>query len=79
MPKIVNETDAKEKWNFYFPNMLKLEMCHKLLDLNLQGKQSALLRALVRLFVEGKIDEKLLKQMIEEETYITTTGKISKL
>lgn len=79
MPKKVTEANSKDKWNFYFPRLLKLEMCHKLLDMDLQNKQSALLRALVRLFVEGAIDETRLRVLIEEETYITPTNRTSKL
>jgi hypothetical protein len=79
MPKKVTEANSKDKWNFYFPRLLKLEMCHKLLDMDLQNKQSALLRALVRLFVEGAIDETRLRVLIQEETYITPTNRISKL
>lgn len=79
MPKKVTAANAKEKWNFYFPQLLKLEMHRKLLDLKLQGKQSALLRSLVRMFVNGDIDEDKLLPIIEEETYITSTGKASVL
>lgn len=79
MPKKVTAANAKEKWNFYFPQLLKLEMHRKLLDLKLQGKQSALLRSLVRMFVNGDIDENKLLLIIEEETYITSTGKASVL
>lgn len=79
MPRKVSKADAKDKWNFYFPNLLKLEMCYKLLDMNLQNKQSALLRALVRMFVDGVVDEKQLRTLIDEETYISPTGKQSKL
>lgn len=79
MPKKITPADAKDKWNFYFPKLLKLEMHHKLLDMGLQGKQSALIRSLVRLFVEGEIDQDKLSVLIKEETYITSNGKQSKL
>lgn len=77
MPRKVSAADAKDKWNFYFPKLLKLEMHRKLLDLGQQGKQSALLRALVRMFVEGHIDEIKLLERIDEEVYITQSGKQS--
>lgn len=54
-------------------------MHHKLLNMDLQGKQSALLRALIVMFVNGEIDEARVKTLIEEETYITSTGKQSSL
>lgn len=79
MPKILTEANRTDKWNFYFPRLLKLEMQHELLDLGLQGKQSALLRSLVRMFVNGDIDKTKLVKLIEEETYITPTGKTSNL
>ena len=79
MPKIVSEADSKDKWNFYFPKLLKLEMHHKLLRLGLQGKQSALLRTLVRMFVNDEIDETKVLDMINEEVYITASGKQSVL
>lgn len=79
MPRIVTEALSKDKWNFYFPKLLKLEMHHKLLNMDLQGKQSALLRALIVMFVNGEIDEARVKTLIEEETYITSTGKQSSL
>lgn len=79
MPKKVTEANSKDKWNFYFPKLLKLEMHRKLLGLELQGKQSALLRALVRMFVDGDIDETKLAALIHEETYITPNGKVSTL
>jgi hypothetical protein len=79
MPKKVTEANSKEKWNFYFPKLLKLRMHHKLLDLGLQNRQSALLRALVRMFVNGDIPEDTIKSLIEEETYITSTDKVSTL
>ncbi len=77
MPKIVKPEDAKDKWNFYMPLGLKIEMHKKLLELGLQRKQSALIRALIKLFVQGEIDEDKLTKLIEEETYITATGKQS--
>lgn len=80
MPKIVTPEDAKDKWNFYMPRGLKLEMHQKLLKLGQQRKQSALLRALIRLFVNGEIDEDKLLLLIEDETYIKpSTGEISVL
>jgi len=79
MPKQVTPANVKEKWNFYFPQLLKLEMHKKLVTMNLQGQQSALLRALIRLFVDNKIDETELKKVIQEEIYITPNGKQSKL
>lgn len=77
MPKKVSVADSKDKWNFYFPRLLKLEMHHKLLHLGLQGKQSALLRALVRMFVNGDIDNDKLVKIIEDEVYTTASGKQS--
>ena len=77
MPRKVSTADAKDKWNFYFPKLLKLEMHRKLLNLGQQGKQSALLRTLVRMFVEGHIDETKLLEMIDEEVYTTQSGKQS--
>lgn len=78
-PRIVSPADTKDKWNFYFPRLLKLEMHKKLLTLEQQGKQSALLRSLVRMFVNGEIDEDRVLELIDEETYITPGGKISVL
>ena len=77
MPKIVTPEDAKDKWNFYFPLGLKLKMHQKLLNLGLQRKQSALIRSLIRMFVEGDIDETILYSLIEEETYIKQDGTTS--
>ena len=82
MPKKVTAANAKEKWNFYFPTLLKAQMHLKLLEIKKNGQQSAMLRSLVRMFVEDKLsDEQLetLKTFIEEETIITETGKQSKL
>jgi len=79
MPKKLTEADSKDKWNFYFPKLLKLQMHHKLLNLGLQNRQSALLRALVRMFVDGDIPEAKLLELVKEETYITATDVISKL
>ncbi len=77
MPKIVAPENAKEKWNFYMPLGLKLEMHQKLLKLGQQRKQSALLRALIRLFVNGDVNEAKLIELIEEETYIKQDGSPS--
>lgn len=79
MPKKLTEADSKDKWNFYFPRLLKLKMHHKLLSMNLQKRQSALLRALVIMFVEGELPEDRVKTLIEQETYITETNKTSSL
>lgn len=79
MPKKLTEADTKDKWNFYFPKLLKLQMHHKLLDLGLQNRQSALLRALVRMFVASELSEDRVKALVIEETYITSTDKISTL
>lgn len=78
-PRKVSPADVKDKWNFYFPKLLKLEMHKKLLELGAQGKQSALLRSLVRMFVDGALDETRVLKLIEEETYVTPGGKISVL
>jgi hypothetical protein len=79
MPKLVTPENAKEKWNFYMPHGLKLEMHLKLLKLGQQRKQSALLRALIRMFVAGEINEDKLLVLIEEETYIKQDGSSSVL
>jgi len=79
MPRLVRPEDAKEKWNFYFPKMLKLEMHRKLLDIGQQRRQSALLRALVRMFVNGDIDTTKLIPLMDEETYTKLDGTLSKL
>ena len=79
MPKIVTPEDAKDKWNFYFPVGLKLEMHQKLLKLGQQRKQSALLRALIRMFVKGDIDEDKLLAIIDEELYVKQDGTNSSL
>lgn len=79
MPKKLTEANTKDKWNFYFPKKLKLEMHLKLLNLGLQNRQSALLRALVVMFVKNEIPEERIKALIAEETYITATDKISTL
>jgi len=79
MPKKLTEADTKDKWNFYFPRLLKLQMHHELLNLGLQNRQSALLRALVRMFVKGEIPYDRIKELVIEETYITATDKISTL
>jgi hypothetical protein len=77
MPIKVSAENAKDKWNFYMPKGLKLEMHRKLLLLGQQRKQSALLRALIRMFVKGDIDETKLLVLIEEETYIKQDGSTS--
>lgn len=79
MPKIVTPENAKDKWNFYMPLGLKLEMHQKLLSLGQQRKQSALLRALIRMFIAGELDETKLLNLIEEETYIKQDGTSSVL
>jgi hypothetical protein len=79
MPKIVTPENAKDKWNFYMPLGLKLEMHKKLLKLGQQRKQSALIRALIRMFISGDIDENKLISLIEEETYIKQDGTSSVL
>jgi hypothetical protein len=77
MPKIVTPENAKDKWNFYFPQGLKLDMHLKLLKLGQQRKQSALIRALIRMFVNGDIDENKVISLIDEETYIKQDGTTS--
>jgi hypothetical protein len=83
MPKIVTPENAKEKWNFYMPLGLKLQMHRKLLGLGQQRKQSALIRALIRMFVDDELDTEQtqhLLELIEEETYIKpSTGETSVL
>jgi len=79
MSKKLTEAESKDKWNFYFPKLLKLKMHHKLLNLGLQNRQSALLRAMVRMFVNGELSDERIKELVEEETYITSTDKTSKL
>lgn len=79
MPKLVTPENAKEKWNFYFPLGLKLRMHQKLLKIGKQRKQSALLRALIRMFIDGDVDEIKLSALIEEETYIKQDGSNSVL
>ena len=77
MPKIVTPENAKDKWNFYMPIGLKIEMHQKLLKLGQQRKQSALIRALIRMFINGELDEKKLLSLIDEETYIKLDGTTS--
>lgn len=79
MPKLVTPENAKDKWNFYMPIGLKLEMHRKLLKLGQQRKQSALLRALIRMFINGELNETKLLELIEEETYIKQDGTSSVL
>lgn len=79
MPKVVTPENAKEKWNFYMPLGLKLKMHQKLLQLGQQRRQSALLRALIRMFISGDLDETKLLELIEEETYIKLDGTSSVL
>jgi len=79
MPRKVTPENAKDKWNFYMPLGLKLEMHQKLLQLGQQRKQSALLRALIRMFVNGELNESKLLALIEEETYIKLDGSSSVL
>jgi len=79
MPKLVTPENAKEKWNFYFPLGLKLKMHQKLLKIGQQRKQSALLRALIRMFINNDIDDDKLIELIEEETYIKQDGSTSVL
>lgn len=79
MPKLVTPENAKEKWNFYMPLGLKLEMHQKLLKLGQQRKQSALIRALIRMFIAGELDQVKLVALIEEETYIKQDGTSSVL
>ncbi len=79
MPKKITPENAKEKWNFYFPTMLKLKMHQKLLTLGLQRRQSALIRALVRMFIDGDINEDKLLKLIDDETYIKQDNTPSKL
>lgn len=79
MPKIIKPKDVMDKWNFYFPRLLKLEMSKKLLDMELQGKQSALLRTLVTMFVNGEINEERVQELIVDEVYVTPGGKQSTL
>lgn len=79
MPKKLTEAESKDKWNFYFPKLLKLEMHRKLLDLSLQNRQSALLRALVRMFVNGELPDNRVKELVEAETYVTANNKTSVL
>ena len=74
MPKIVTPENAKDKWNFYMPIGLKLQMHQKLLKLGQQRKQSALIRALIRMFISGDLDEKKLIALIDDETYIKLDG-----
>ena len=77
MPKLVTPENAKDKWNFYMPRLLKLEMHQKLLKLGHQRSQSALLRALIRMFIDGDVDEAKLSTLIDEETYIKQDGSPS--
>ncbi len=79
MAKQITPATESQKWNFYFPKLLKVEMHKKLLDMGCQNRQSALLRVLVRMFVEGDIDEKKILEHIDNEVYVTGTGKESKL
>lgn len=79
MPKKLTEAETKDKWNFYFPKLTKLQMQRKLLDMGKQGKQSALLRGLVTMFINGEIPEERISELIDQETYVTTNGKISVL
>ena len=82
MPKIVAPENAKEKWNFYMPLGLKLVMHQKLLKQGLQRKQSALIRALIRMYIDNEFDsdqDRHLLELIEEETYIKQDGTTSVL
>ncbi len=77
MPKIVTPENAIDKWNFYLPIGLKLEMHKKLLKLGQERKQSALIRALIRMFINGELDETKLLVLIDDETYIKLDGTTS--
>lgn len=79
MPKLVTPENAKDKWNFYMPKGLKIEMHQKLLQLGQQRKQSALIRALIRMFTNGDINEEKLLALMDEETYIKQDGTSSVL
>ena len=79
MPKKLTEANSKDKWNFYFPKLMKAEMHLKLIKMGLSRRQSALLRALVRMFNNNELPEARIIELVQEETYITATDKISVL
>ena len=79
MPKILTPEIKLEKWNLYMPLDLRLRMHRKLSMFELQRKPSALIRALIIMFVNGDIDETKLLVLIEQETYIKQDGTISVL
>ncbi|NLL64086.1 MAG: hypothetical protein GX241_07670 [Ruminococcaceae bacterium] len=76
--RIVDD-EKMDKWNFYFPRQLKVTMQKKLLDLGVPNNQSALLRALVIMFVNGDINEDKLIPLIDSEILITPSGRLSKM
>ena len=76
--RIVDD-EKMDKWNFYFPRQLKVTMQKKLLDLGVPNNQSALLRALVIMFVNGDINEDKLISLIDSEILITPSGRLSKM
>lgn len=77
MPKFLTPENELENWNFYMPLDLALTLHRKLLKLELQRKKSALIRALIKMCVNGDIDETKLLVLIEQETYIKLDGTIS--
>lgn len=79
MPKKLTEAETKDKWNFYIDKLLKARYCKVLIENNLDGKQSATLRALMSALVDGKIDINMLRPYIEQQTLITPRNKVSKL
>ncbi len=79
MPKKLTEAETKDKWNFYIDKLLKAKYCKVLIENNLDGKQSATLRALMSALIDGKIDINMLRPYIEQQTFITPRNKVSKL
>lgn len=79
MPKKLTEAETKDKWNFYIDKLLKAKYCKVLIENNLDGKQSATLRALMSALIDGKIDINMLRPYIEQQTLITPRNKVSKL
>lgn len=79
MPRKLTEAETKDKWNFYVDKLLKARYVCKIKELGLVGKQSAVLRALMDAFVDGRIDIEMLKSYIDKQTLLTPNGKTSKL
>lgn len=79
MPRKPSDLEKMDKWNFYLPELLKVEYIKALVENGHMRAQSAGLRALMELYTTDKELQEKVKPLIEKHLIYKQNGDPSLL